>query len=39
MVNERVEMANGPVQQDIQLSLYSVIDRQRCPVIVRVVFK
>lgn len=38
-VNERVEMANGPVQQDIQLSLYSVIDRPRCPVIVRVVFK
>lgn len=39
MVNERDEMANGPVQQDIQLSLYSVIDRPRCPVIVRVVLK
>ena len=27
MVNERGEMANGLVQQDIQLSLYSFIDR------------
>lgn len=39
MVNERVETANRPVQQDIQLSLYSFIDRPRCPVIVRLVFK
>lgn len=39
MVNERVETANGPVQRDIQLSLYSSIDSRRCPAIVRLVFK
>lgn len=33
MVNERVEMANGLVQQDIQLSLYSFIGRPQCPAI------
>lgn len=33
MLNERGEMANGPVQQDIQLSLHSFIDRPRRPAI------
>ena len=40
MVNERVEMANGPVQQDIQLSLYFFfIDRPWCPAIFKLVVK
>lgn len=33
MVNERVEMANGLVQQDIQLSLYFFLWAGRCPAI------
>lgn len=39
MVNERVEMVNGLVQQDIQLSLHSFIDRPRCPAIFKLVVK
>lgn len=39
MVNERAEMANGLVQQDIQLSLYSFIDRPRCPAMFKLVVK
>lgn len=39
MANERVEMANGVVQQDIQLSLYSFIDRPECPAVSKLVVK
>lgn len=39
MANERVEMANGLVQQDIQLSLYSFIDRPWCLAIFKLVVK
>ncbi len=39
MANERVEMENGLVQQDIQLSLHSFIDRPRCPAIFKLLVK